>query len=143
MDPKIGVYICKGCDIGKSIDIDALVKTSSDNSNVAICKTHDILCSQEGVDTIKTDISNDGINRIVVAACSGRVFPELFEFGDDVFTDRAPLREYVAWAHEPNDEDTQTLAEDYVTMGVAKIINGEPPVPFIEETSKDIWKRKR
>ena len=142
MDPKVGVYICKGCDIAKKIDIDKLAEAANEQS-VAICKNHDILCSQAGTELIQNDIKNDGINRVVVAACSGRVFPEAFDFGKDVFTDRTNIREQVAWCHSPADasamdEDIQVMADDYVKMGIAKVMTGEPPEPHIEETSKDI-----
>jgi quinone-modifying oxidoreductase subunit QmoB len=137
MDTKVGVYICKGCEIGKSIDVEALV-TAANEKGIALCKTHDILCSDEGVQEIAADIQSQGLNRVVVCACSGRVFPEKFDFGKDILTDRVVLREYVAWSHEPNDEDTQKLAEDYVRMGIAKMQNSAPPEPFVAETSKDI-----
>ena len=138
METKVGVYICKGCDIGKSVDVDKLIESVTGEGKCPICKAHDSLCSQEGVDLIKTDISNEGLDRVIVAACSGRVFPELFEFGSNILTDRANLREQVAWCHEPNDEDTQMLAEDQVKMSLAKVRNSEPPEPLIEETCKDI-----
>jgi quinone-modifying oxidoreductase subunit QmoB len=138
MDTKIGVYICKGCDIGKSLDLDKLSEVATGETEASLCKTHDILCSREGVDLIKTDIDGEGLHRVVVAACSNRVFPELFDFGGDVLTDRANLREYVAWSHTPNDEDTQMLAEDHIRMGVARVATVEPPEALVEETSKDL-----
>ncbi|MEW5924772.1 MAG: FAD-dependent oxidoreductase, partial [Candidatus Zixiibacteriota bacterium] len=137
MDPKIGIYICKGCEIGGSIDIDQLIK-ESEAGKLPICKTHDCLCSKEAVEIIKQDIAAESLNRIVVAACSNRVFPELFDFGKEVLTDRVNLREHVVWSHKPNDEDTQMLAEDYVRMGIARAKHCELPEPHIEETSKDI-----
>jgi quinone-modifying oxidoreductase subunit QmoB len=137
MDPKIGCYVCKGCELGQSLDIDKLVETANEKQ-VAVCKTHDILCSKEGVELIKKDIESEGLNRVVVAACSGRVFPELFNFGKDVLTDRVNLREQVAWCHEPNDEDTQMLAEDYLRMGIAKVKTVTTPEPFLEDVKKDI-----
>jgi quinone-modifying oxidoreductase, subunit QmoB len=30
------------------------------------------------------------------------------------------LREHVVWSHEPNDENTQTLAFNYMNMGIVK-----------------------
>ena len=137
METKVGVYICKGCDIGKSIDLDKLSKVATE-AKAAICKTHDILCTQQAVDSIRSDIESEGLNRVVVAACSQRVFPELFEFGENILTDRTNLREHVVWTHPPNDEDTQMLAEDYVRMGVTRVQHTEPPEPHIEETTKDI-----
>jgi quinone-modifying oxidoreductase subunit QmoB len=138
METKIGVYICKGCDIGKSLDIDKLVEVATDEMEAAFCKTHDVLCSREGVESIQADIENEGVNRVVVAACSQRVFPESFEFAAHVLTDRANLREHVAWSHEPNDEDTQMLGEDQIRMGVARLRAVGPPEAFVEETSKDL-----
>ena len=138
MEKKCGVYICKGCEIAKTIDVDKLVEVATGESKAPICKTYDVLCTKEAVQQIKDDIKNEGVNRVVVAACSGRVFPELFDFGNEIVTDRANLREQVAWCHEANDEDTQMLGEDVIRMGVAKVMNSDPPVPFIEETSKDI-----
>ncbi|MBU0985265.1 MAG: FAD-dependent oxidoreductase [candidate division Zixibacteria bacterium] len=138
MEKKTGVYICKGCEIAKCLDVDKLVALAEGNPKVAICKCQDILCSQAGIDAIKNDIASEGVNRIVVAACSIRTFPELFDFGKDVLVDRTNLREQVAWSHEPNDEDTQMLAEDYLRMGIAKVQTVDPPEPLIEETSRDI-----
>lgn len=53
MDPKIGCYICKGCDIAKSLDVDKLVGIATGEGKVAICKTHDMFCGSEGVEIIK------------------------------------------------------------------------------------------
>ncbi|MCB2229471.1 hydrogenase iron-sulfur subunit [bacterium] len=138
METKLGVYICKGCDIASSVDVDKLVEVVTGEHKVPVCKTHDALCSAEAVDIIRKDIESEGLNRVIVAACSQRVFPELFNFGSDILTDRANIREYGAWAHEPNDEDTQMLVEDYVKMSIIKMQTSEPAVPLIEETSKEI-----
>ena len=138
MDTKVGVFICKGCEIAKSLDIDKLIEVATDECQVPVCKVHDMLCSLETVAHIKTDIEKEGLNRAVIAACSQRVFPELFDFGADVLVDRTNLREQVAWCHTPNDEDTQMLAQDIIRAAVAKVRNSEPPVPHIEETNKDI-----
>jgi len=138
METKVGVYICKGCEIGKSIDLDKLTEVATGEMKAAVCKCHDVLCKAEAVEAIRSDISSEGLNRVVVAACSLRVFPELFDFGEGVLTDRTNLREQVVWTHTPNDEDTQMLAEDQIRTGVTRMKTTEPPVPFVEEISKDI-----
>jgi len=125
MDKKIGLYICKGCDIGKCLDCDKLIEEHK--GKVAVCKTHDALCNKEGVKFIKDDIASEGLNSVIVAACTNRVFPELFDFGHEVMTERVALREYVTYSHEPNDEDTQTMADDYINMGISKVTNTEVP----------------
>jgi quinone-modifying oxidoreductase subunit QmoB len=138
METKIGCYVCKGCEISQSIDVDALVELASKEGKAALSKSHDCLCNAEGVELIKNDIKSEGLDRVIVAACSGRVFPELFEFGPDVLVDRSNIREQVVWCHEPNDEDTQMLAEDAIRMACAKVAVIAPPKAYTEETSKDI-----
>jgi quinone-modifying oxidoreductase subunit QmoB len=138
METKTGVYICKGCEIEKSLDIDKLVEVATDEMQAPVCRTHDALCSREGVEQVATDIQGEGLNRVVIAACSQRVFAGSFDFGAEILTDRVNLREHVAWCHTPNDEDTQMLAEDHIRMGVTRVNTVEPPVPLIEETIKDL-----
>ncbi|MFH1685920.1 MAG: FAD-dependent oxidoreductase [bacterium] len=138
MEKKIGCYICRGCDIAKSMDVDKLVALAAGEGKAAIAKAHDCLCSPQGVELIKSDIAAEGINRVIVAACSQRVFPELFDFGNKVYTDRTSLREWVAWSHEPNDEDTQMLAEDYIRMACVKLGVVDVAEPHTEDTSKEI-----
>ncbi len=135
---KTGVYICTGCEIGNCIDIKALESEVTDENKVDLWKNHEFLCGKEAVQMINDDIKNEGINRIVLGACSGRVNTDVFNFGEEVFTDRAVLREYVAWTKTPNDEDTQMLAEDYVKMSIAKVENGAPAEPLIEFDSKKL-----
>ncbi len=138
MDTKLGVYICKGCDISKALDIDKLVEMTNEELKPAVCKTHHALCSPEGVQIIRDDIAGEGLDRVAVCACSQRYFAELFDFGKEVMVDRANLREHVAWSHEPNDEDAQMLADDVIRMSAARLRHIEPPVPVEEETSKTV-----
>ena len=138
IETKVGGYICTGCDIGKSLDIEALEKVCKGELKLPVCKTHEVLCSPEGVKMIKDDIESEGLNRVILAACSGRVKTEEFKFNGNVLADRVCLREHVAWVMEPNDEDTQMAAEDYLRMGVAKMRNSEPPEALIEEIDKTI-----
>jgi quinone-modifying oxidoreductase subunit QmoB len=73
MEKKYGVYICKGCDIADSVEIGKLEEVATKEKKIPICKTHDALCCPEGLDIIKNDISGEGVNVVVVAACSPRV----------------------------------------------------------------------
>ena len=63
MDKKMGVYICKGCDIGKSLDIDKLSEVSTGEMKCPLCRTFDVMCTQDTVAQIRSDIENEGINR--------------------------------------------------------------------------------
>jgi len=132
MDKKIGVYICKGCEIGESLKIEALEKIAVSQYKASVCKSHEALCGKEGLALIKKDIS-EGVNAVVIAACSQRVKTEVFQFGPDVLLNRVNLREQVAWCHTPNDEDTQMLAEDTLRMGVVRIQKMDFVTPYLVE----------
>ena len=139
MDKKVGVYLCSGCSIGDALDIEALEKIATDEYKAAVCKKHSFLCSNEGVELIKNDIKNEGINTVVIGACSPRVNYDIFRFGDDTILERVNLREHVAWCQTPKDEDTQMLGEDYLRMGIVKAQKTQLPEPFIgEELSSSI-----
>ena len=70
MEKKYCVYICKGCGIKEAMDVD---KLSGAAKKVQNFKFHDVLCSPEGVQLIKDDMAKDGVNTIIIAACSPRV----------------------------------------------------------------------
>ena len=94
------------------------------------CKIHPALCGPEGTALIRKDIE-DGTNSVILGACSPRVMECAFSF-EGAFVNRANLREQVAWAHEPRDEDTQMLAEDCMRMYAARAAKGEVPTPCDE-----------
>ncbi|SDH69988.1 hydrogenase iron-sulfur subunit [Desulfosporosinus hippei] len=129
MVKKTGVYICTGCSLGESLEIESLSKVATKEGKVPVCKTHPFLCGSEGVELIKSDIENEGVNTILIAACSPRVNYDVFEF-DSVIMERVNLREQVIWSQTANDEDTQMMAEDYLRMGLAKVKHIELPEPY-------------
>ena len=129
MEKKIGFYVCKGCEIGQSLDIEGLLKVATKEGKIPVCKEHDVLCSPEGIKFLQDEIANEEINTLVIAACSPRVKFEEFDF-PGCLIERVNLRELVVWSHEPNHEETQALAEDYVRMGCAKAKRAELPEPY-------------
>ncbi len=140
-DTKLGCYICSGCGIGDSLDIDALCEMAEedDNTEADIVRRHEALCSDEGVALIKNDIDNEGVNAVVIGACSSRAKQKEFAPLSGVVLERASLREGVAWICEPQDEDGQLLAEDYLRMWCTKAKKSALPEPFAEgEFAKSI-----
>ncbi len=133
MDKKIGVYICTGCGIGGSLDADALVNVATSEFKAPVCKQHEFLCSQEGVSQIKADIEGEGVNTIVIAACSPRVMTDVFSFDLDKLVERVNLREQVVWTQPANDENTQMMAEDHLRMSLTKANEMLPPEPYMAE----------
>ncbi|MGM0668228.1 MAG: FAD-dependent oxidoreductase [Gemmatimonadota bacterium] len=136
MDKNVAVYLCKGCDIGGALDMDALNDVATDEYNIELCREHDCMCSDEGVELIRQDI-NEGVNSVVVAACSQRFMVDTFTF-DGVLTTRVNLREQVVWSHEPNDEDTDMMAQDYLRMGIVRAKKANLPEPLSEEVDRTV-----
>ncbi|MDF1593948.1 MAG: FAD-dependent oxidoreductase [Desulfobacterales bacterium] len=147
MDKKYGVYICTGCGIGDALDIEKLSEVPKEEGYGV--KTHPFLCSKEGVDFLKKEISDAGVNTLSIAACSRRVNHDVFRF-DGCIVDRVNLREQVVWSHpkteKPEDvaddqfvNHLQMMAEDYVKMGLAKIAKINLPEPYkLDSISKKI-----
>lgn len=131
MEKKYGVYICKGCSISESINIDNLIKSSARHAKIKPedVRVHDILCSTAGLEMIKNDVK-EGTNTLIIGACSPRVKFEEFDFLGTI-TERVNLREFVAWSQEPNTAATQSIAEDYMKMGIIKTQKGDLPEPNI------------
>ncbi len=136
MDKNVAVYLCRGCDIGGALDMDALKDVAEDEYKIGICKEHDCFCGDEGRALIAEDV-NDGVNSIVVAACSQRFMQDAFTF-DGVLTTRVNLREQVVWTQEPNDEDTDMMAQDYLRMGIVRAQKASLPEPLQEEVDRTI-----
>ncbi len=136
MDKKTAVYICRGCEIGESLDIEELCELATGDCEADLCRDHECLCGDAGLELIKGDI-REGANALVVAACSPRFKTDEFAF-DECVSERVNLREFVVWSHEPNDEDTQMLAADYLRIGIARAKRTEIPEPFDEDIDKTI-----
>jgi quinone-modifying oxidoreductase subunit QmoB len=121
-EKKIGAYICKGCGLGERLDCGELATIAQREGKAGVVHEHDFLCNAEGVAMIQNDIDNEGVNRVVIAACSRRAKTEAFNF-EGVAIGRVNLREGVIWVRPDTDEareTTQEMAADYVRMGCAE-----------------------
>ena len=138
MEKKVCAYICTGCEIGESLDIEQLSKVVTEEYKVEEVKTHTNFCGEEGAAIIKKDLDG-GVNTVILAACSPRAKIDVFNY-DPLTTilERVNLREQVVWCQPPNNEDTQMMAEDYMRMGIIKAQKSELPEPFSETISKAI-----
>jgi len=135
-EKQVAAYICRGCDIEATLDIEALGKVATDEMKVKVCRDHPCLCSSEGVELIRKDVQ-EGVNGVVLAACSQRAMNDVFTF-NGCFTARVSLREQVAWSHEAKNEDTQMLGEDYLRMGITQAQKALVPEPYSDQIDKTI-----
>jgi quinone-modifying oxidoreductase subunit QmoB len=120
---KTAAYICQGCGIGERLDTAQMVKVATREGKMAVVREHAFLCNAEGVQMISDDIANEGVNHIMIAACSRRAKTEAFYF-PHVAMARANIREGVIWSQPDTEaarEFTQEMADDYVRMGCAEV----------------------
>ncbi|HIE32474.1 MAG TPA: hydrogenase iron-sulfur subunit [Thermodesulfobacteriaceae bacterium] len=155
---KVGVFICTSCNIGDRLEVGDLEAAAKDQG-AAVAVSKEFLCSKEGVAFIAETIKNEGLDSVVICACSPRVNYDVFNFGN-VRVERVSLREGVVWSRFPVPDEGEeevddskevaegitfkdelmSLAKDYVRMGVAKLMNSQAPVPYQpeEEISKTV-----
>jgi quinone-modifying oxidoreductase, subunit QmoB len=146
MDKKYGVYICTGCGIGDTLDMEDLVGIPEEEG--LNCTTHPFLCSKEGVALIQNDVEDGKVNAMVIGACSRRVNFDVFRF-DNCIVERVNLREGVVWPHsretypaltqeqkdaEEHFDRIQMKAEDYIRMGMIRLEKVKLPVPYKPES---------
>jgi len=152
MDKKIGVYLCGGCGIADAVDMEKLAKVATGEMRAPVCKTHPFMCGKEGSALITKDMKDEGVNTVVVAACSARVMYDVFSYPMDVVLERVNIREHVAWGQpaaemvtaegeEPKkvfNAGAQMMAEDYLRMGITKAGKMSPAEPLTQELTKTV-----
>ncbi len=133
---KYSGYLCTGCGIGDRLDASQIEMIATREGKMSACKSHEMLCSKEGVEMIRNGIDNDGVTHVMIAACSRRAKVEAFNFNDVAMT-RANLREGVIWVRPDDDEQqetTQEMADDYIRMACAELRSSKQPAPSGEQT---------
>jgi quinone-modifying oxidoreductase subunit QmoB len=143
MAEKLGVYICGGCDIAKSLDVEGLaafVKNGKHQSLCPVVKTNSVLCSPEGKAEIEADIQAEGLDGVVLCACSPRVKWDVFQFGATQ-VNRVNLREQCVWtfADDPGKQNLlELMAKDYANMGITYLSKSKVPAPETEKCSQTL-----
>ncbi|MEE9474322.1 MAG: CoB--CoM heterodisulfide reductase iron-sulfur subunit A family protein [Candidatus Hydrothermarchaeaceae archaeon] len=132
-EPRVGVYVCHcGINIAGVIDIEEVVKYAKKLKDVVVAKEDKYICSDPGQETIKKDILEHKLNRVVIAACSPRMHEPTFrtacqEAGlNPYLLDMANIREHASWVHMNEPEEATQKAKDLVRMSVAKAKLLEP-----------------
>jgi quinone-modifying oxidoreductase subunit QmoB len=135
MGKKLGVYVCSGCGIGGCVDGEKLARVAREQQ-VPVVKTSPAFCLED-VRVIREDIEKDGVNTVVIAACSPRVNTDVFAF-PGATVERVNLRELVAWSHPPGREETQSLANDSLRMGIVRAQKLKLPTPYTEGRERTV-----
>jgi heterodisulfide reductase subunit A len=129
---NIGVYICScNDDLKNKLDLDELTNHAQGLSNVVKSVQHDHLCNNDGLNLIIDDLSNEIIDRVVVAGCTPItnerfIAGALEEEGLNRFLyEQANIREHSAWLYDDKVMATD-MAKSIISMAVAKSRLMEP-----------------
>ncbi|MBF0328768.1 MAG: CoB--CoM heterodisulfide reductase iron-sulfur subunit A family protein [Nitrospirae bacterium] len=127
---KIGVYFCKcGTNISDKIDSEK-VKAGLPSGDLAF-KTIDFMCSEDGKETLEKDIKENGIERVVVSACSPRDHENTFmrvlsKAGINPYLmQMVNVREQIAWVTEDNEKATEKAGR-YINAAICRVELHDP-----------------
>ncbi|MFH1351045.1 MAG: FAD-dependent oxidoreductase [Pseudomonadota bacterium] len=115
---RIGVYICEcGPNIKDAIDLDTVMAFARGLEDVFLVKRHGVLCSHECKTIIANDIQGQGLNRVVIAACSPKEHENTFKAVlqqaglNPYLMQMANIREQCAWVVRDKKVATQKAKE--------------------------------
>ncbi|MBW1989125.1 MAG: CoB--CoM heterodisulfide reductase iron-sulfur subunit A family protein, partial [Deltaproteobacteria bacterium] len=130
---RIGVFVCKcGINIAGVVDVPAVVEYAKGLPGVVYVQENLYSCSQDNQEAMKKVIQEQGLNKVVVAACTPKTHEPLFQ---DTLVD-AGLNRYLfemtnirnqdSWVHKDVPELATEKAKDLVRMAVNKVALQEP-----------------
>ena len=131
---KLGCYLCAGCGIGEAVNLGEL-ETVAQRAGGPV-RTSPAFCLEDAA-KIREDIEREGLDAVVIAACSPRVNRDVFRF-EGTFVERVNWREQVVWSHPAGDAETQSLARDYLDMGIARAERVKPPAPNTKQSERTV-----
>jgi heterodisulfide reductase subunit A len=132
-EPRIGVFVCHcGANIGRVVDVPETVDYCKTLPNVVYAQEQLFSCATNCAKEITDMIKENGLNRVIVAACSPRTLEPLFrdtvrEAGlNQYYYEMANIREHCSWVHSKEKEEATEKARDIIRMSVARASHLEP-----------------
>jgi heterodisulfide reductase subunit A len=124
---RTGVYICHcGTNIAGIVDVIAVAEFARSLEGVVMARDYTYMCSDPGQDLIKQDIQEQGLNRVVVAACTPLMHETTFRRAckqgglNQFFFQMANIREHCAWVVADKVQAT-TKAKAMVAAAVNRV----------------------
>ena len=143
-EPRIGVFVCNcGTNIGGIVDVPQVVEYARGLPGVTYVQENLFTCSQDTQDKMKEIIGREGLNRVVVAACTPRTHEALFQETlrdaglNKYLFEMANIRNQCSWVHSKEKEEATNKSKDLVRMAVARAQLIQPlPQPTISVDNK-------
>ena len=125
--PRIGVFVCNcGINIGGVVRVPEVAEFARGLPHVVYAEENLFTCSQDTQDKMTEVIKAQGLNRVVVAACTPRTHEGLFQETlmnaglNKYLFEMANIRNHDSWVHADDPDAATQKAKDLVRMAVAK-----------------------
>jgi len=129
---RVGVYVCHcGTNIAGTVDVKSVSEYAASLPGVVVAREYKYMCSDPGQGLIQQDIAEQGLNRIVVAACSPLLHEPTFRRVlkragiNAFFLQIVNIREHDSWVHLDKGAATQK-AKDLVRAAVRRVSLHKP-----------------
>jgi len=136
--PRIGVFICQcGINISGIVNVFEVEDYAKTLPYVIYTEVNLYTCSQDTQAKIAQVIKQQGINRVVIAACTPKTHEPLFQETlqsaglNKYVVEMANIRNQDSWVHGNDPRSATEKAQDLVRMAVAKAALLEP-LPELE-----------
>ncbi len=141
---RIGVFVCCcGTNIAGVVDVPSVVEFARRLPGVVYAEQNMFSCSQDSQEKIAKKIEEQGLNRVVVAACTPKTHEPLFQETlinagiNKYLFEMANIRNQCSWVHRDDQGPATEKAKDLVRMAVAKVGLLEPlKEPVLEVDQK-------
>jgi heterodisulfide reductase subunit A len=130
--PKVGFYVCHcGTNIAGTVNVAEVSDYVAGLPGVSVSRNYQFMCSEPGQDLIEQDIREQGLDRVVVAACSPMMHELTFR-GTVGRTGLNPylfqmvnVREHCAWIHSDSVAATGK-AIALCNAAIERVVHQEP-----------------
>jgi heterodisulfide reductase subunit A len=138
-EPRIGLFLCHcGKNIAGGLDLEDLAESSRRLAGVAYVANHKFCCSESGQAEIASAIRDQGLDRVIVAACEPSLHLMTFQRCgekagiDQQFADLVDIRKWTMPGSPQKADPGRALEESRKTVELAvKRMRLKRPVPFV------------
>ncbi len=136
-EQRVGVYVCHcGTNIAGTVDVAAVSSWAGQQPDVVVARDYEFMCSSLGQALVEQDIAEQGLTRVVVAACSPHMHEKTFRNAcsraglNPYLFEMANIRELNSWATDDKSAATQK-SKALVYGAVRRVLHHLPlePVP--------------
>ena len=132
-EPRIGVFVCNcGINIAGTVDVAAVVQYAQTLPHVVWAGENLFTCSEDAQQQMRQTVKEEGINRVVVAACTPKTHEPIFMDTlqacglNKYLFEMANIRNQDSWVHANNPALATEKAKDLVRMAAARAVALSP-----------------